>query len=467
MQSKRMYKNYIGVLLAFLLVFVLISGWRVLPAFAKTSSEGSVLNDFLQDEDFSMGDYPINDEDGTLRVIQIAEGTRAELFVYTYQPYYVSKPLVASEINMSLSESVDGTKLYKLRLLSSYSTLCKYVVEDFTVSDERDRYYNITSIYRSWDKELDGDTGNDNTINYKAFAVGKLFEATTEADGSVMYNTVDIDVIEIKNPYVDFLRYSDGVHWDFLHTNYSTDVHYIAFDTNMTIDYLKEADVSFITQSYHQVVRGGKTVENKKGEPSDTQYLTLTQKYEVSNAADGFRAKKYTWTSIQSSENFIANSDLTDTAKAEVEKTKWVLIFLGTKYTYTKIETMFEGIEYRYDGTNVSEVTILRLEFWSRLRLYNLGVVSDKVTGDDKPGNNDTNETLSLFDWLEQQTGVSASVWKALLILIIVAIVVSILSALFPPVAQIVLWLLKALWWLISAPFKGIAALIEKAKDKS
>ena len=50
--------------------------------------------------------------------------------------------------------------------------------------------------------------------------------------------------------------------------------------------------------------------------------------------------------------------------------------------------------------------------------------------------------------------------------MVVIAVVLLVLSLIFPPFAQIMLVVLKGIWWVICLPFKGIAALVERIKDK-
>ena len=190
MTIKQKRKNYISFLLVLSLFFVLvIGGWGNSTAFADTKQYTGALTDLSQDSNFNAAVYADNSKDYSIQVIQIAESTDKELFIYTYQPCQKTTYLVANEINMSLSESADGIKLYGLTLLNSDGALCKYKVTDFIVSGDSVRYYNIASILRPWNGNYDNKSDNDNTTNSKAFAVGQLWTAET-VDKSVVYRSV-------------------------------------------------------------------------------------------------------------------------------------------------------------------------------------------------------------------------------------------------------------------------------------
>lgn len=216
MANKRKYKKLYKVFLTLLLLIIAFIGGRgVFPAFADTYGNTNVIQDLQKDGSFDINDYPDNPEDYSIKVIQIAESVSGDLYLYTYQPCQKTTYLVASDINMSLSESVDGTRLYSLTLINTSGVFGKYLVKDIEVNSDKVRYYNITSIYRLWDKTIDGEPDNDNIKNEKYFKVGKCFKAET-VDGSVKYSCNGVDTVEIKNPYVDFLSYGQQSNWDYI-----------------------------------------------------------------------------------------------------------------------------------------------------------------------------------------------------------------------------------------------------------
>ena len=209
MTDKQIRNKYICVMIVCLLV-VLSAGGRCIPsAFADTGEYTSAITDLQKDDSFNAADYPSKANDYSIQVIQIAESTRGELFVYTYQPCQEATRITATKINMSLSDSPDGTKLYALTLVNTDGVFCKYVVDLFVASTASPRYYNITSIYRNRIEGIDAPSGTDNTINGVAFAVGKCYKATTE-NGKVTYECKAESVVRIINPYAGFLEYRNG-----------------------------------------------------------------------------------------------------------------------------------------------------------------------------------------------------------------------------------------------------------------
>lgn len=474
MAIKRVKNKITYVFLAlFLLVVTIIGGRGIIPAFADNSSYTSVLTDLQKDSSFNANNYPDKFGDYSINVIQIAESVNGELFVYTYQPCQKTEYLVATQVNMSLSESTDGTKLYDLEFLSSDGVFCKYKVSGLTVKSDDIRYYNITSIYRKYDEAIDKDTGNDNKKKDIASPVGKCFKAKTK-DGAIVYTCTVTDVIEIKNPFVAFMSYGDSQGWDLVFgvTNW-TDIHYVAFSPDRQIDELQEADVTYTTQSYHY------TEKNEEGytygEKSIPQYLTLTGKEEY--GVEGH--KQYVWKSIYRSADFIEKSGINEAAKKEVEKAEFVLVFLTTPFKEETKYSLMQGHYKEADGTKVSDVAILRLKFVTDGVVYNLGTVMDKMEGGDNASNKPDAGGFSFWKWLANLIGVPE--WAAKVIffgvigLLLFGVLCPILGAVFPPVGvvlkAIVNGILKGLRylfygiaWLICLPFRALSRLIKKIR---
>lgn len=419
--------KYITLIIALLFIQIssgVVGGGRISFAADTTFSKYSnVLDDLKKDETFNILNYPIKSNDYSLQVIQIAESTTGELFVYVYQPSQRVKLFAATEINMSLSETIDGTKLYGLTLINSSGVFGKYKVNDFEVDSDVLRYYNITSIFREWVEGIDKETGNDNEKNAVAFPVGKRFEAIT-LDGKVLYHCTEKEVVEIKNPYHDFIRYPNG----FKFFPDSSDGHYIAFSTDWDIDRLIEADVYYKSQVI--------LMNNPYGDPVDNT-VTLSEIDEASNKADGWFAVKHTWNRIESVKEFIKTETLSPETEAIVKNRQWVLRFCETTYSVFKGTN---GLGNFVSRTDISEVSVLRLQFEKDGVIYNLGAVSDKVTGDDKPGNkppSTAGDKMNFWQWLWNcivKTFTGAGSWWQIVVTvvtIILAVAVGCLAVVF------------------------------------
>ena len=212
---------------------------------AESSSGGNystALEDLKAGEGFSEEDFPAIDNDYSIQVITIAESQNKELFIYVYQPSSNFVEFTACSINLSTETGEDiPFKNYKLELLNREGVFQKYLVKNFEVKSDAIRYYNISSIYRPWDKMLDDAPADENILTEVAFEVGKLFKATTK-NGKVSYVCQETETILITSRVDGFVEYSDGFT---LFPSWCRS-HYVAFSAEYDIEHLLEADVYYI-----------------------------------------------------------------------------------------------------------------------------------------------------------------------------------------------------------------------------
>lgn len=453
-------KRLAVMLLAFVLGISAVITAAQVPVIAKAESTityTNVLEDLQRDSSFSKDNYPENATDYSLQIIQLAESSDKELFVYVYQPSGQLKGLVASSINISttINDAVSYHN-YKLELLNADRVFFKYKVSDFVVKDDAVRYYAITSVYRKWDKTIDPATGNDNTVTEVNYNVSKQYAFGT-INGKPYVNCVDIDTIVVTDKFVGFVRYENG----FTLYNSACDSHFVAFNTDKPIDKLLEADVYYTTQSYNWNWTAFVGEKETFGTKQDNySYLKYTDK--VEHTGEGWFAGTYKWDRIQTVDDFISGENrenifhgavldvkvstkLTDSALNELKGKKWVLRFTETAYSFTPDYTG-TGSQYS-SSTVVGDVTILRLKFETDGITYNLGTIDNKQTGGKDPSNS-TDIDVSLND-----TGKKL----AALIMLILAIIL---------LAPVLPYILKAVVWIVMLPINGIAALIKAIKRK-
>lgn len=469
-------KRITYILIGFILI--LLGGQAFLPTYAAVQNYSNVLTDLQKDESFNAADYKSVADDYSLQVIQIAESTDGELFLYTYQPSQPTQYLVATSVNMSLSESVDGTELYDLTLLSSSGVFCKYLVNGVTVAADETRFYNISSIYRAWIQGIDEPPADGQTINEVAFKVGQLWKITKE-NGGISYDMIKQNVVEITDKFVGYILYPDGY---YLTSTKNTASHFVAFDIDLKIENLIEADLTYITQSFSQNCKNGYYYEPTYGELSDPIKTTLyADNYGGSANQDFIWHTKFTWKKIQSKDEFLkTESDrLSQSAKNNLANKKWVLRFFDTNYATTHSINTLGDYWSNTSFTMVNSVSILRLKFQSDGTTYNLGVVDNKQTGSIKPVNpTESNFNFFTYIWnclVKLFTGKADLVETlvAIFVLFVVVALLPILGFIFPTFGRGLLWLLKgvayvikyvfiAIWYVISAPFKLIAWLVNR-----
>lgn len=458
-------KTFARLLLALTLIFIIIQvgGGAVyrtaVSARADTSNFSSVLADLQKDSNFKLADYPENSRDYSIQVIQIAESENSNLYLYTYQPCQSTYPLIATKINMSLSETADDTRIYGLKQVSTWTVFCKYLVEGVKVSSATERYYNVTSIYRNFIKDVDNNTGNSNITNEKAFGVGQCWKVTTQGN-TVEYETLKVNTVEIINPFTSYIRRNKNQSTN----EYFQDSYYVAFSTNRNIEELLSATVEYRIQDYfykENNILGFDSTEFWTKSTFSNARPTRKDVYcdEVNELQqDGFNLfgifnlnKKFSWQRIQSSADFVQNAGASASDNEQIKKLQWVLMFDETSvYRYQSSGSLV--LRYEETGQIIDQVTVLRLEFVENGTTYNLGTVSDTVSkdhnfSDKNDGENDGNNKQSFFAYIWNCI-VKLFTGKASLVEIIVAVIVLIM------VAVVVVLLVKFIKFVIKGLFK-------------
>lgn len=467
----------------FLALFVCFQ--RVMPVTAKadtTDTYTDVLTDLQKDESFNTLDYPANGKDYSLQVIQIAESADKELFVYVYQPSHLAKDLTATTIRMGLpTVGVDTTwKDYILTLVSTNGVFDKYKVEGLTVASSSVRYYDITAIYRAFDSTIDTPTGNDNTISAVAYEVAQFWTAQT-VNGQVSYAYEEIDVVTITNKWCGHLRY----------TNYSNpfkkacDSWFVSFSTDLPIDDLIEADLSYQIRSVHYTYNGSiiQDIEDIEANGDlqnvyeygqwNTIPVTLTSK-DVVDYSYGVFDYVEAFPRIQSVDSFISMETLSDTTKSNLQNDEWVLRFTETVYD---MEGAVSLGYYEEDYSQIQNVTILRLKFVTAGETYNLGVVDNFQSPDLGIDGGISVEKDRWEEFLKKLSTLFDSFWTKLLgILLLVVVIIAIITVLpwlvsligkgIGLIFKLIGKLFKGLWLLICLPFNLIGKGVRKIKGK-
>ena len=137
------------------------------------------------------------------------------------------------------------------------------------------------------------------------------------------------------------------------------------------------------------------------------------------------------------------NLKISEEAEAGINNSQWVFAYCET--TLRKYSSANGGSEHYY-GTQAGQVSILRMHFKDiHDDVYNLGVVSDKVTPDHINGIIGGGVSL----------GELSSSFEKLFALISVIVLLLLLGYLTP----VLKWLLKAIVWVIEIPIKIIKNL--------
>ena len=430
-------------------------------AFAEDKTATDVLEDLSKDKSFNSDNYPLKTDDYSLQIIQLAESVNKELFVYVYQPS--GDKVKASSINISTTINDEISYYnYKLEFLNFDGTLFKYKVAGLEVKADPVRYYAISSVYRPYNADIDDNKSGNNTINEVNYAVNRQY-CFGEINGKPYVNCVDIETIVVTDKFVGFVRYPDG--FNIFHPIGACDSHFVAFNTDRKMDKLFEADVYYTTQKVAlDYFKEENPFKTDFGESKTDNYAYLKYTDKVEHTGGGLFAGTYKWDRIQTVDDFIyaedretiysgaiinskVSSKLTDEALSELKGKKWVLRFTETDYTKSPKSGMGATTYYHSESTIVGNVTILRLKFETDGITYNLGVIDNKQSGSKDPSN-ETDIDISL-----NKRG------KMILYLLMLILLIILLAPILP-------YVLQAIVWIISLPFKGISAAVKSTKRR-
>lgn len=464
--NKTLGYKFVTFLCLVAVVFSLLVVFEPSTAFAISSGEYSnVLDDLKKDESFDIANYPEKLDDYSLQLVQIAESTN-ELFVYVYQPSGKFKDLRASSINISTSIGDDVKfKNYSLKYCNSFGTLYKYVVEGFTLVNQPTRYYSITEILRPWEEGIDKPATGDNVISEVSYKVAKIYEFSM-FNGKPFNRVKDIEVIEITDKFVGFVRYDEG----FMLQKLACDAHFVAFNTDKPIDTLLEVDIEYTQQHYSKYYMN----EFSFGESFskvEQKALTVSHKDRGSMVGGGiFQNKPYSWDRIQTINSFIKaetgktiydrglfnvvdRRELTTEALNNLKSKQWVIRFVETEYHVNNQE--YGPGTYNYYWDIVGDVMILRLKFVTDGVTYNLGTIDNKQTGSGLPSGGSAGSDIE-----PNNKG------KAALIILMIILLIILLWPVMPYIIQFVFWLLSLPFKLIGAIFGGFKKLANRSKER-
>ncbi len=462
-----------------------LSSFLVSHAQTSVSGYSNVLKDLQKDENFNIEDYPSIEDDYSLQVIQIAETKGGEVLVYVYQPSAETRELVATKI--SVSQTILGNyspELYNLILLNSEGVFQKYRIEGLEILAGQLRYYEISEIMRAWNEEIDKAGTGGNIVEQKAYPVAQRWAVCT-LNGETYYDCEITEVVIIKDMFVGFVEYPDGINLGFHPTNSSYQSHFVAFNSDHKMDELLEADITFThqTRSYYEsdIVSSSPAFGTAVTEPNKTLVYSDEVKYTTQGI---FNHKKYEWNRIETPEQFFKNSksqqiynlgainvvgksEVSDYDKSIISGMQYVLRFYESPYTRETKKVSISGtmaggqvlVDYVKE-TLVTNVAILRLKFVYEGKVYNLGVVGDMAHGDGHSSTT-TEWSIEIAEWFKKLMIAIAIIGGFILLLVVFQ-----LLGWLKPVLE---WLGKGikkvgeiLWSVITAPIEFIKWIFKK-----
>lgn len=437
-----------------------------------------VLTDLQKDPSFNVSNYPmisntLDENYGSISVIQIAESVDKEVFIYVYQPAPESAGIRACSINISRTVDSDlNYSNFRLELINFNGVFYKYRVKNMTAYNDSTRYYLISSIYRPFNVTIDSQLSNDNKLTEIAFTVDKKYQFKDEEDG-VEVSCVENETIAVPEKFVGYVSYPNG----YLTMRSWCHSHFVAFCTDKPIDKLLEAKVYYTSQSYIlQTNYTTFTALAKYGEVKETELFLKYDDKATFESGGLLGGATYTWDRIQSVDEFKNNvikdsvdvysgalldvqlyGKLTDETLEELDKMQWVLRFVETEHSVSRLS----NVDTEYD-TLIGNVTILQLTFETDGIVYRLGVIDNKQTGSHDPINS-WQINIQAKDW--------GKIFIALLLLIgfiviFMPILTPILSTLFGFIVKVFAVIIEIIFNILTFPLRLINKLTNKRKNR-
>ena len=439
MTKRRTVSNIKKATISILLIIISLFSIFITPftAYASTvQGYTSALDDLKKDLNFDVNNYPSNPESNEIQIIHIGEGVEGELYIYTYQPGNETKHYKAKFINMSLQSGTDKNatyELYSLTWINSDGVFDKYIVNDFTITEDVYRYYTVASIYRLYDESVDASSSSEavDTLQCRAFPVGQTW-CLYYYNGILIYEMATVEYVDITMWATGSIAYSNG----FKLYDSECDSHYVAFSVdNFNVDKVYDADITYTVVDHSVTLIYATGTSHFQTLGTETVSKTLTEYDTGSNTGDGLFGKKYTWDRICTVDKFrqdvAADTNEHDSFSAEeseaLDNAQFVFRFAETDYE-SSIGLGSQVTKY----STITNIGILRLHFLADGKVYNLGVVGDLV-GTDADSEASIDNIDNILNNIEEQEWWQKIIAILLLILLFVFItpVMSILSPIF------------------------------------
>lgn len=453
--------KYIAFVIFGTLFFILIMFGLSNSVYAAEIDSSSVINDLSIDPNFHQNDYPNDSDDYSLQVIQIAESTNNELYIYCYQPAHYIKDLQAVKISISKGYSSNGKNLephlYDLELVSTYSVFDKYKVLDFEIDSTSDcRYYNLVGIYRNYNDTID-DLVDDTENQLMSYSIGQQWCAYYLND-TLNYEMNTFKTFEYTPVCIDTVRISNGLTWGSYYGQTEVfDVHFLVFNADdYIIKHIYDADVSADLSTYeydNNLLSPGRVYDDPV-----TEIFHLTDDDVMTVEGEGLFARELSWKRIQTVDDFIKfceedGVEFEDDVLTNIKLGSWVFTYLETKYIYG-----VDGIAITESGIDVSNVGILRIHFQDITgKIYDLGAVGDLLTPDEEAGGT---------AGLEIDLSFMEDFQKMFMAIMLIILCIVLLPVLIPLITHVIIplikYFIKAIWFVITLPFRIIKSIMRK-----
>ena len=454
-KSKK-YKRPVLVfcVLCFVLSPLFLSLGLLPNVYAEETQYSGVLEDLQQDSSFSQSEWDNLLLHPNTELIQIAESEDNELFLYVH---FVGDIKPLSLVVFSTTKDVDNPDFdsYDIECVSKNGSFAKYLVKGY-IPPSSSHLYAITRLEYPVDRPLQGTQEQ----TYEYIPVEQIWTVAYTADG-ITYSQEHLVTVEITDRYVGNHHAAtyNSAGW---YTSW-TDTYYIAFSTEINMDELVEVQIEY--NLYHCTMSG---VVDKK--PYTEKPLnTVVNADSTVNFIEGIRDNFWfiSWNvgenrrkfeAISSPKEFRENSGINVPKREDKSEYDWVVTF----HSDTKEYNPPVGVMVTYSVPG--DTSILRLKYKKDGVTYNVGVLDTRTSYIPPLKSDDPWAWLKdILNWIKDN-------WYWLVIGVVVIFALIMLAPFLPSIAigigNFLLLLLKGLLWLITLPFRGIAALVVLIKSK-
>lgn len=455
----------LAVLLCLFCVFGTISSTTVYAA--ETDVSSTIMAELTSDPSFDKELYPDNATDYSLQVFQIGESETKDFYLYVYQPSHNSIDLLGTSVSISYGFSRDGKglqpKIYDLELVSTSGVFDKYLVkgfkEDTGSNKDGSRYYNIVAIYRKFNEVIDSsiELGETNEIGY---SVGQQWCAY-DINNGVAYEMGTFETLEVTINIIGNAEFPNGFRiFNILGASGTGNAWFAAFTVeDYIVQHIYDADISFDIRSRERTWSAGHSEIVNNGE-WERKTLKLTDEDFMEYKGNGIGGRSYKWNRITTSSDFIVNVEnqkatFSDISKEKIKESQWVFSFYETE-----LNKLFSQGYYYIQESEISEFAILRLHFMdTNKKIYDLGVVSDKVTPDNI--SDIRGSVKSLSEIMDDVFAVLQKIFMAVCALALIAVVIALFKGV-DFISKPIKFICKGIVSVITAPFKLLKKLFKK-----
>ena len=475
MVKKIKFNKITAFVLALLLFGMLFVPVFMINASAEDIEYSSVLTDLNKDPSFDETLYPEfdlseisernsdTDKENNISLISlicISESENSELFLYTYEPCDCGFSVLTVNLSYGFCQNDDDLEysLFGLSLVSQEGPFRKYLVQDFDVPQEAERYYNIVAFYRSFIDGYDMLSLNGKKLD-QAEAVNEQWCAFYDDNSLIHYEMSRFESVSFDSVYSGYISLKDGFYWgSFFNLTGSRDLWFYAFSSkNYNIKSVVDADLTYYKQKFTKLSGFDKDGDEQFDDDEFWQFgvgenekinKTVSKDVIIKSVARGLGGKTVECPEIMTSSDFLLSLSFQG-----VKFNETVQQLLASEFDFVFV---FDLTERNFPATHyrITDISTLRLKFIDvNDDVYNLGVVSDSSTPDLSPDG----VANTKFDDFKAQ--IEEFLEKAVIVVGAIALicVLSFISPLMTVVKfiwNIIVHIFLLIWSILTLPFK-------------